>query len=71
MLGACLVISILACLSNPGIITPENYAKHAAFYTYDGVVSQENQQCLMCMWKRPARSKHCNIVNRYRDITSS
>ena len=64
MLGACLATFILACLSNPGVVTPENYEKHAALYRYDGVDSQDNQQCLICMWKRPARSKHCNTTGR-------
>ena len=64
MLDACLAAFILACFSNPGIITRENYTKHAALYAHDGAVSQEDQQCLVCMWKRPARSKHCNITGR-------
>ena len=71
VLGACLAAFIAACLSDPGIITAGTHAKHAALYAYSGVVSQDGQHCSVCMWKRPARSKHCNITNRYLVADSS
>lgn len=62
--GINLTAFILACTSNPGIITKSNLKELASLYEYDERIYERNKKCVTCMFAKPARSKHCSITNK-------
>eukprot|EP00887_Chlorella_sp_A99_P006060 scaffold22.g6060.t1 len=60
---ACLALFAAACLSDPGIVACSNLEEHLALYPHDGLLFQP-LSCGTCGFIKPARSKHCRILNR-------
>ena len=60
---ACLLLFAAASFCDPGIITEQNLEQHLALYPHDGLLF-EPRCCPTCGFVKPARSKHCRILNR-------
>eukprot|EP00834_Sanchytrium_tribonematis_P002914 NODE_100_length_20331_cov_1.214462.p13 type:complete len:291 gc:universal NODE_100_length_20331_cov_1.214462:17732-18604(+) len=55
-------IFYLACYSDPGIITKDNCHVALKQYPIDEIIFF-HQECKTCLFKKPARSKHCSLCN--------
>ncbi|KAM6424539.1 palmitoyltransferase ZDHHC4 isoform 1-T2 [Liasis olivaceus] len=52
---------ILCSKTNPGTITKSNQLLFLHAYAYDGVMFQQDVECLTCAVRKPARSRHCGV----------
>ncbi|KAJ3450546.1 palmitoyltransferase swf1 [Anaeramoeba flamelloides] len=67
LIPLCLVFVVfsllISVLSDPGTITQENYKMYIQKYPYDNQIFFP-RICETCGFQKPARSKHCKILNK-------
>mmetsp|Transcript_34222 Transcript_34222/g.76688 ORF Transcript_34222/g.76688 Transcript_34222/m.76688 type:complete len:284 (+) Transcript_34222:444-1295(+) len=62
MFAACLTVWMMACISDPGMITKDNVQKVLAVYPVDDQIFTLGT-CKTCKTLKPGRSKHCGMCN--------
>ncbi|XP_030840324.1 probable palmitoyltransferase ZDHHC4 [Strongylocentrotus purpuratus] len=60
---SCLVLFIICCKSDPGVITMETLHRFRDVYDMDCVLYHRGAECRTCKFEKPARSKHCGTCN--------
>jgi palmitoyltransferase len=58
------VFLYLACMADPGYVTPDSLAHHMTRYPYDYALFHPGRICQTCNLVKPPRSKHCSICKR-------
>lgn len=59
----CFTSWLAVYLTNPGIITAENYETMKKVYEFDEVMFVSDKECTTCKWTKLPRSKHDNLLN--------
>ena len=59
-----LLVFLLTCFSDPGTITADNVALHAAAHAHDRLLFPPGKRCASMRLPAPARSKFCRVTNR-------
>ena len=54
----------LACVADPGYVTPDSHAHHMSLYAYDYILFHPGRYCKTCNMLKPPRSKHCSTCKR-------
>lgn len=62
-LALTLLTFVVACVSDPGVVTVHTVKQVQARYPFDGVL-YSRRTCKTCKIVRPARAKHCRVCNR-------
>jgi palmitoyltransferase len=60
----CLVVWVLCCVSDPGVITADNHEFMMRHYEPHELLFPTKKDCPTCLFIKPTRSKHCRICNR-------
>ena len=56
-MGSVLLLFVVTCTSDPGIVTPSNQTQMLHLFPADGILRKE-QLCETCMLMRPSQAKH-------------
>ncbi|KAL8272501.1 hypothetical protein Esti_003624 [Eimeria stiedai] len=59
----CVAIFLVCCVSDPGVVTPQNSKFFCEAFDYDHLIYHQNKTCEICRFPAPARSRHCRLCN--------